>query len=211
MGARRFAAIGVVSGVLGVALLAGCGQASDTRSAAQRTGTTGPTSSDDRDDRDEDGDAAGGRAAVSWVEHYCQAAAEVVHSASRMPDIDTSTPQRTTATSAELLTVMIDGLDSALERLGDLGELRVEGAKRLRHSTIETYTAVRDHAADAQRALREKGGDAVGAVRETLDRIGGLELVGGLDDVPTLREASTRADTCVQLTSGGRTSIAPHS
>lgn len=210
MGARRFAAIGVVSGVLGVAMLAGCGQASDTRPGAHRGGgerATEPSTGGDQDGAE----AAGRRDAVAWVEHYCQAAAEVVHSASRMPDIDTSTPQRTTATSAELLTVMIDGLDSALERLGNLGELRVEGAKRLRHSTIETYTAVRDHAADAQRALREKGADAVGAVRETLDRIGGLELVGGLDDVPTLREASTRADTCVQLTSGGRTSIAPHS
>ncbi|OLT48397.1 hypothetical protein BJF85_12830 [Saccharomonospora sp. CUA-673] len=69
---------------------------------------------------------------------------------------------------------------------------------------------MRDHADGAQRELQRNGEDAVGTVRETLDRIGGLDLVGGLDDVPALRQAGAQSDTCVQLTSDGRTSIAPN-
>ncbi|OLT48398.1 hypothetical protein BJF85_12835 [Saccharomonospora sp. CUA-673] len=133
VGARRFAAVGLVSGVVGVVLLAGCGQEPAPRPADQPgDGERTTTPSDDNEAADE-------QARVAWVDGYCRAAAEVVHSASRMPDIDTSTPERTTATSGELLTVMIGGLDSALEGLDELGAAdarRGRAAARIHHRQL---------------------------------------------------------------------------
>ncbi|WP_344056340.1 hypothetical protein [Prauserella halophila] len=199
---RRFATIGLVGGVLGCALLAGCGQPSESsaRPGDRPSGT--PAASGDPATPEGDDEL------VAWVEEYCGAAADVVDAASRLPEIDASTPERTSATSGRLLTVMIGGLDTALERLRGLGETGVDGAERVRLSTVEAYSRVRERAVNAKGALDRSGADALGDVRTTLDRVGALELLGDLDEVPELRDAGTRSHTCGQLSADGDPRIA---
>ncbi|MCP2181635.1 hypothetical protein LY12_002912 [Prauserella alba] len=195
----------MAGGVLGCALLAGCGHPdSSARQADRASGTAAP------EDAASGGPAAPERADVllAWVDEYCGAAADVVDAASRYPEIDASTPGGTSATSARLLTVMIGGFDTALERLRGLGETGVDGAERVRGSTVEAYGRVREQAVAAKRALDRRGADAVGAVRATLDRVGALDLLGDLDRVPELRAAGDRSDTCGQLTARGDARIA---
>lgn len=206
MGARRRVRVGVAGGILGAALLAGCGQPETAPRPADRpSGSADPTPSGAADR-----DSAAGHDAelVAWVDEYCSAAADVVDAASRFPSIDASTPERTSATADRLLTVMIGGLDNALERLRGVGETGVDGADRMRSSTVEAYGRVRDQAAGAKRALDRRGAEAVGVVRATLDRFGGLDLLGDLDRVPELRDAGTRSDTCGRLTAWGDARIA---
>lgn len=201
MGARRCVTIGVAGGVLGCVLLAGCGQPESSARSDRTPGTAAVTS---------DGPAAADRDTelAAWVDEYCGAAAEVVDAASRFPEIDASTPERTSATADRLLTVMIGGFDNALERLRGLGETELDGAEGARASAVEAYGRVRDHAVDAKRALDRRGARAVGAVRTTLDRVGGLDLLGDLERVPQLREAGSRSQTCGQLTARGDARIA---
>lgn len=211
MGARRLVRVGVAGGILGAALLAGCGQPETSpRQVDQPSGFASgdPVPSGVTGGDSIDRGSTGGDELVAWVDEYCGAAADVVDAASRIPVIDASTPERTSATAGRLLTVMIGGLDNALERLRSLGETGVDGAERVRTSTVEAYGRVRDQAAGAKRALDRRGAEAVGAVRATLDRVGGLDLLGDLERVPELRDAGTRSDTCGRLTAWGNGRIA---
>ncbi|MBB3663287.1 MULTISPECIES: hypothetical protein [Prauserella salsuginis group] len=193
--------VGVAGGILGCALLAGCGQPDSSARQADRPSGS-PAASGDPATPGRDDELA------AWVDEYCGAAADVVDAASRFPEIDASSPDRTSATSARLLTVMIGGFDTALERLRGLGETGVDGVERVRVSTVEAYGRVREQAVAAKRALDRRGADAVGAVRTTLDRVGTLDLLGDLDRVPELRDAGTRSGTCGQLTARGDARIA---
>lgn len=200
--------IGVVGGVLSCALLAGCGQPEPAARSGDRPSGNPAASGDPARPERAPAEADQTEDLVAWVDEYCGAAADVVDAASRFPRIDASSPERTSATSGRLLTVMIGGFDAALERLRALGETGVDGAERVRASTADAYSRVREQAVTAKRALDRRDAGAVDAVRTTLDRVGRLDLLGDLDGVPELRDASTRSGTCGRLTDSGEPRIA---
>lgn len=143
-------------------------------------------------------------ATVSWADDYCGAMTELVKSVSTLPTVDSSSVERASETSSELLRVLVGGLDRTLDRLGSLAAPPVEGAERVRSEAVEVYSGIRDRAGTVLENLEAATGSeasrqAVSAVKEPLDDIGARNLLEGFDSVPQLRDASSEAPTCGEL------------
>lgn len=193
--------VGLCAAVAMCVVAAGCGGATppDPHSSAVPSATGDAPRSEQRDE-DEVFEAT-----VSWAEDYCGAVSELVRSVSRMPTVDASTVQRASETSGELLQVVVGGLERTLDRLDNLDPPPVQGAEEVRRDAVATYSAIRDHARGVLDELETARGpeasrEAVSSVKEPLDDIGDLNLLGEFDSVPALSRASRQAPACQQLT-----------
>lgn len=197
----RLSVLAAMTMALGLGL-AGCGQ--DGRGqqgtvepgAEQQQRAEGPGMTE-REIRHED-------AITTWTDGYCAATTELVTAFSEMPAIDPSTPEQASRTSSELLGVMIGGLDRTVGGLDQLEPAPLAEAEAVKNEAVTTFTGIRDRAVGAKQQLDAASGDeahraAITAVRAPLEDVGKLNLLGGFEGIPALRDAMVRAPSCQKL------------
>jgi hypothetical protein len=169
--------------------LAACGQQARLQAAAQRPEPSDP--------------------AAGWADGYCGAVVQLIQTLSTMPSVDSSTPQRASRTSSELLGSVVDGLDRTLSGLTALGPSPVAGGDAVRHDAIGTFTGIRSRAAIAKQQLDATAADpaatqqALAGASVPLNEISKIDMLQGMNSIPELATASKRALACDSLTTQG--------
>lgn len=141
-----------------------------------------------------------------WATGYCGAVGQVVRSLAEMPSIDPSTPEKTSTSASGLLGVLVDGLDRALSSLDAIGPAPGNPGDSIRQDIIGQLGKIRGQAVDVKTRIETsppasaENRAALGDARAPLDRIGDTKLLGGLDAVPELANASQAVGECQQLT-----------
>ncbi|HVV12311.1 hypothetical protein [Amycolatopsis sp.] len=177
------------------AILAGCGQPPVDTAATQ---PGGPGLSKDDVDRQD--------ATSRWANDYCIAVGSLVDGLATMPSIDPSTPRRTVQTSSDLLASMIGGLDKTVQQLRTLPAAPVPEAATARDSAVAQFAGIRARAATAKQHLDAAGAattvdqDTLGEAQGPLAEVSKVDVLAGLNSVPTLATAAAHAPVCQQLT-----------